>query len=54
VGDLIPNDLAAWWSLRQSLERRRAVRTLGRHFRRDPVAYLRSLEEALIKGVVPP
>ena len=54
VDDLIATDLVAWRSLRESLERRRAVRTLGRRFRRDPVAYLKSLEEALIKGVVPP
>jgi hypothetical protein len=54
VADLVPSDLAAWRSLRESLERRRVVRVLGRRFRRDPVAYLRSLEDALIKGVVPP
>ena len=54
VEDLVPTDLAAWRSLRESLERRRALRTLGRRFRRDPGDYLRSLEEALIKGVVPP
>lgn len=54
VGDLAPTDLAAWRSLRESLERRRAVRTLGRRFRRDPVAYLQSLEETLIKETLPP
>jgi hypothetical protein len=54
VADLVPSDLAAWRSLRGSLERRRAGRTLGRRFRRDPAAYLQSLEEALIKGVLPP
>jgi len=54
VADLVPADQAAWRSLRQGLARRRAVRTLGRRFRRDPVAYLRSLEESLIKGAVPP
>jgi hypothetical protein len=47
-GDLVPSDLAAWRALRASLERRQALRTLGRRFRRDPDAYLRSLEEALI------
>jgi hypothetical protein len=36
------------------LERRQAVRTLGRRFRRDPAAYLRSLEESLINQVLPP
>jgi hypothetical protein len=54
VADLVPSDQAAWRRLREQLARRQAVRTLGRRFRRDPVAYLRSLEEALIKGVVPP
>jgi len=48
VADLIPSDLAAWRELRRSLGRRRAVRALGHRFRRDPDAYLRSLEEALI------
>jgi hypothetical protein len=54
VADLIPSDLERWRELRESLERRRQVRTLGRRFRRDPAAYLRSLEEALIKKVLPP
>jgi hypothetical protein len=54
VGDLIPPDLAAWRDLRGRLERRQAVRTLGRRFRRDPVAYLRSLEESLINQTLPP
>jgi hypothetical protein len=40
--------------LRGGLERRQGVRTLGRRFRRDPVAYLRSLEESLIKGTLRP
>lgn len=54
VADLVPTDHAAWRSLRQRLARRQAVRTLGRRFRRDSVVYLRSLEDALIKAVVPP
>ena len=54
VADLVPTDQAAWRSLRQRLARRQAVRTLGRRFRRDPVAYPRSLEESLIKAVVLP
>jgi hypothetical protein len=54
AADLVPSDLAAWRALRGGLERRAAVRTLGRRFRRDPVGYLRSLEESLIKGAVPP
>jgi hypothetical protein len=52
--DLVPSDLRAWRSLRKALEARQAVRTLGRRFRRDPAAYLASLEESLIKGAVPP
>jgi hypothetical protein len=54
VADLIPSDLAAWRDLRASLGRRQAVRALGRRFRRDPVAYLRSLEDALINQALPP
>jgi hypothetical protein len=54
VADLVPSDLAAWRELRDSLERRQGLRTLGRRFRRDPGAYLRSLEESLIKMVLPP
>jgi len=54
TADLVPTDQEAWRELRGSLERRRAVRTLGRRFRRDPVAYLRSLEETLIKQALPP
>jgi len=53
VADLVPSDLEAWRDLRGSLERRRDVRTLGRRFRRDPVAYLRSLEESLIRQALP-
>jgi hypothetical protein len=53
AADLVPSDQAAWRSLRDQLERRQGVRTLGRRFRRDPGAYLRSLEETLIKGAVP-
>ena len=53
-GDLAPSDLAAWRELRASLERRRAVRALGRRFRRDPDAYLRSLEDDFINRALPP
>jgi hypothetical protein len=54
VTDLIVSDLSAWRDLRGRLMRRQAVRTLGRRFRRDPVAYLRSLEESLINQALPP
>jgi len=53
VADLIPADVAAWRDLRKSLERRQATRTLGRRFRRDPQAYLASLEESLINQILP-
>jgi hypothetical protein len=52
--ELVPCDLKAWRALRGSLERRQAVRTLGRRFRRDPVAYLKSLEDSLINQALPP
>jgi hypothetical protein len=51
--DLVPCDLQAWRDLRGSLERRQAVRTLGRRFRKDPAAYLQSLEESLINQALP-
>jgi hypothetical protein len=54
AADLVPSDPSAWRDLRDRLERRQAVRTLGRRFRRDPMAYLRSLEESLIKKALPP
>jgi hypothetical protein len=54
VADLVPANVAAWRELRQSLERRQATRTLGRRFRRDPQAYLRSIEEALINQTLLP
>jgi len=53
VADLVPANVAAWRELRQSLERRQATRTLGRRFRRDPQAYLASLEESLINQILP-
>ncbi len=51
--ELVPNDLKRWRDLRGSLDRRRAVRTLGRRFRSDPEAYLASLEDSLIKQALP-
>jgi hypothetical protein len=52
--ELAPSDPAMWRLLRGSLDGRQATRTLGRRFRRDPAAYLHSLEEALIKKILPP
>jgi hypothetical protein len=54
VAELVPSDLSSWRDLRGRLERRRAVRTLGRRFRQDPTAYLRSLEDSLINQTLPP
>jgi hypothetical protein len=54
VGDLVPSDLSSWKDLRGPLARRQAVRTLGRRFRQDPAAYLKSLEDSLINPTLPP
>ena len=51
--DLAPTDRAKWRQLRGSLDGRQATRTLGRRFRQDPVAYLRSIEESLIRKTLP-
>jgi hypothetical protein len=53
VDDLAPSDIGAWQTLRASLGRRQSVRTLGRRFRRDPEAYLQSLERILINQALP-
>jgi hypothetical protein len=52
--DLVPSEVDAWRELRAGLKRRQAVRAQGRRFRRDPAAYLQELEDALIKGTLPP
>src|SRR3954470_8913835 len=51
--DLAPSDLGAWRELRAGLGRRQEVRAQGRRFRRDPAAYLRELEDDLIKKTLP-
>jgi hypothetical protein len=51
--ELAPSDPVTWRLLRSSLDGRQATRTLGRRFRCDPAAYLRSIEEALIKKTLP-
>jgi hypothetical protein len=53
AADLVPSDLKAWRDLRGSLERRQTVRAMGRRFRRDPMAYLRSIEDSLINQALP-
>ena len=52
--DLVPSDVSRWRDLRGRLERRQGIRTLGRRFRRDPVGYLKSLEDSLISQTLPP
>lgn len=54
AADLVPADVRQWRDLRGSLERRQAVRTMGRRFRRDPGAYLRLLEDSLLNQGLPP
>lgn len=51
--ELAPSDLASWRSLRSTLEARQATRTLGRRFRQGPAAYLKSIEDSLIKKALP-
>jgi hypothetical protein len=53
TADLVPSSLQRWRELRGSLEQRQAVRTLGRRFRRNPDAYLQSLEDSLINQILP-
>jgi hypothetical protein len=52
--DLRPRDVAAWKTLRQRTEARHEARRLQARFRRDPVAYLASLEAQLLKPALPP
>ena len=53
AGDLVPSELSSWRDLRGRLQRRQAVRTLGRRFRQDPAACLKSLEDSLINQALP-
>ena len=53
IMDLIPSDPAKWRELRSRLERRQNIWTLGRRFRKDPDAYLKSLEDTLINQTLP-
>jgi len=53
AADLAPADIDRWRTLRAQLEDRRHARVLRSRFRRDPTAYLRQLEEALLKPTLP-
>jgi len=50
---LRPRDLGAWKRQRRQVEERHATRRAQARFRRDPRAYLASLEEALLKPALP-
>ncbi len=51
--DLRPADLTRWRDLRRHLATRQDARCAQRRFRRDPDAYLASLEEALSRARLP-
>jgi hypothetical protein len=51
---LAPDTVRAWQELRHHLETRRHQRTQRRRFRRDPAAYLATLEADLLKLSLPP
>lgn len=51
--DLQPRDLAAWRTLRQTLEFRHEARRCQLRFRRNPAAYLTALEHLLLKSALP-
>jgi hypothetical protein len=51
---LAPDTVRAWQALRRALETRRHPRTPRRRFRRDPAAYLATLEADLLKLILPP
>ncbi len=53
AAELTPADLVAWRRLREALESRQEARAQGHRFRRDAAAYLKSLEDALIKPALP-
>jgi len=52
--ELAPDTVSAWQELRHTLETRRHQRTQRRRFRRDPAAYLATLEADLLKLSLPP
>lgn len=52
--ELRPLDATAWTALRQRVEARHATRRAQARFRRDPHAYLATLEDAFLKPALPP
>ena len=52
--ELVPETVRAWQELRHALATRRHQRTQRRRFRRDPPAYLATLEADLLKLILPP
>jgi hypothetical protein len=53
AADLCPGDLERWRELRQELEYRHEARRAQRRFRRDPAAYLATLEAQLTTSGLP-
>jgi hypothetical protein len=51
---LQPRDVAAWQALRQRVEGRHRTRRAQARFRRDPAAYLATLEDEIVKRALPP
>jgi hypothetical protein len=51
--ELRPVDTVAWRKLREALNDRQEARRQQLRFRRDPHAYLRTLEERLLKPTLP-
>ncbi len=50
---LRPTDVHAWRALRRQVEARHATRRAQARFRRDPQAYLASLEDTFLKPALP-
>lgn len=50
---LRPRDVAAWWAVRRQVEARHHARRAQARFRRDPQAYLATLEARLLKPALP-
>jgi len=52
--DLYHYDHQVWLQVRQEMDTRHQLRLSQRHFRRNPEAYLASLEDRLSKAILPP